>query len=327
MDAFQGLYAEATLAEQPDARLYSRAEAVAVLRGSAKGWFFKGFAAFEGDQMVGELLVNGSLIDNLRVAKLWVWVPPRFARRGIGSALAEFGARYCAEQGRTVLQTELYLGTKAAAPAHGFRRFAERHGYRLVNTMIERRLRLPVDEALLDRLRDDAAARLDGYRVEVVVGPIPAELAEGYCAVHNRLNLEMPLGEREAEQTRRTPEVLAEQDQEIVSAGQTRVTAFALGDTEVAGFSCGVVSEPDLDYVSQWATIVDRAHRGHRLGVAVKVALVRSVQQQFPDKAYLGTINAQTNEHMIAINEALGFTVHGVQGEFQRRLPEPTVGG
>lgn len=163
MDDFQDLYAEATLAEDPDAPLYSRDETVAVLRQSSAGWFFDGFGAIDGDQLVRELLVSGSLIDSLRVAKVSVWVPPRFARRGVGSALAEFAEQHCAEVGRTVLQTEAALGTNEDGAVHGSRRFAERHGYGLVNTMVERRLRLPVDDGLLDELDGRVAPHLDGY--------------------------------------------------------------------------------------------------------------------------------------------------------------------
>ena len=39
----------------------------------------------------------------------------------------------------------------------------------------------------------------------------------------------------------------------------------------------------------------------------MKVAPVRTLQQRFPDKRYLGTKNAESNDHMIAINTALCF--------------------
>ena len=50
-----------------------------------------------------------------------------------------------------------------------------------------------------------------------------------------------------------------------------------------------------------------REHRGHRLGVAVKVANLRLLQRERPDITRLTTYNAEVNSHMIGVNEALGF--------------------
>jgi hypothetical protein len=40
----------------------------------------------------------------------------------------------------------------------------------------------------------------------------------------------------------------------------------------------------------------------------------------FPDKRLITTTNAETNAAMVGINEALGFRVHEVYGDFQKRL-------
>jgi len=39
-----------------------------------------------------------------------------------------------------------------------------------------------------------------------------------------------------------------------------------------------------------------------------------------PDKRFIETTNAETNAHMVAINDALGFEVTQVYGDFQKRL-------
>ena len=57
----------------------------------------------------------------------------------------------------------------------------------------------------------------------------------------------------------------------------------------------------------QSTTIVDPSHRGHRLGMAVKVEnLIRTCAAE-PDLRHVHTWNAEENTHMIAINEAIGF--------------------
>jgi hypothetical protein len=52
----------------------------------------------------------------------------------------------------------------------------------------------------------------------------------------------------------------------------------------------------------------------------VKCAQLRLLTERFPDRTHVGTSNAETNEHMVAINVALGFTIHQVWGEFEKRL-------
>ena len=47
--------------------------------------------------------------------------------------------------------------------------------------------------------------------------------------------------------------------------------------------------------------------RGHRLGVAVKVANLRLLQRERPDIVRLTTYIAEVNAHMIGVNEAMGF--------------------
>ena len=90
----------------------------------------------------------------------------------------------------------------------------------------------------------------------------------------------------------------------------------------MVAYSCAVIAPPDLDErsVDQWGTLVHPGHRGHRLGLAVKCALTRAVQERFPDREYVRTQNAETNAPMVAINEAMGFEVHSVEGEFQHHL-------
>jgi hypothetical protein len=70
----------------------------------------------------------------------------------------------------------------------------------------------------------------------------------------------------------------------------------------------------------QWGTLVRGADRGHRLGLAVKVANHRMLQDRRPDLRRVSTYNAEVNAHMVAVNELLGFRPVERLGEFQRRL-------
>ena len=58
-------------------------------------------------------------------------------------------------------------------------------------------------------------------------------------------------------------------------------------------------------------TVVRREHRGHRLGLLLKVAMMELLAQTEPQVRRLITSNTETNEHMIAINTRLGYRVLG----------------
>lgn len=320
IDRLQDLYVEAARAEVPDARVFSRADSAGFLRSSGRGVRCDAFAAYEGDVMVGQAWTVASLTDNLHQANLWAWVPPRFGRRGLGSALVRHAEQHVLALGRTTAVSQTWIGPDGQS---GYRAFAERLGYTLANTMVERRQTLPVSEETLAALEAHAGERASAYALRMVVGPIPTELAEGYCDLDNLLLVEMPSGNLAMEAGRRTPEQLAEEDAELLEAGRTRVTVLALdpAGSPVAFTSATTQARDSVDRgVDQSGTLVRPEHRGHRLGLAVKCAVTRAIQERFPDRAFVRTQNAETNAAMVAVNRALGFELHSVEGEFQRQL-------
>jgi RimJ/RimL family protein N-acetyltransferase len=110
-----------------------------------------------------------------------------------------------------------------------------------------------------------------------------------------------------------------EREATIARQGRTKYNTVALSGTgEVVAYSdlATTVHEPGRAY--QWGTLVRREHRGHRLGVAVKVANLLLLQRERPDVTRLTTYNAEVNSHMIGVNEALGFRPVARLGDFQR---------
>jgi GNAT superfamily N-acetyltransferase len=271
--------------------------------------------------MVGELVVTAPLRDNLDVARVFIWVHPTHQRRGIGASLSASADGRVAGLGRRICHAQARIGIDRA---NGNRAFAQQMGYSLANTEIERRLRLPVDPDLLDRLADKAAPHHDGYRIRTVVGPVPDDLAASYVALRNLLSVEAPSGDLEVEAGQETAAELAVQDRYLTESGRTRVASYALDPGgAVVGYAVAAVSNQHHDHVDQWGTLVDPAHRGHRLGMAVKCAQLKALSGLVPVKRFVETTNAETNSHMVAINVALGFEVAQVYGDFQKRLTDP----
>ena len=318
MDAFQDVYAAAELAEDPSAPLYSREDGVSLLTSTSAGYFWDGFGAFLDGRMVGESMLTGGLRDTLGTARVFVWVAPDATRRGVGTRLVRHAEDQLRSRGRRVAQGQARIGVDRA---NGNRQFAERMGYVLANTEVERRLPLPADPVLLDRLAAEAEPHHHAYTIRVEVGPVADDLAPSYVALKNLFPVEVPNGDLDVEVGHDTVDEVHTQDRQIAEAGRQRVAAYALDDGgQVVGYAVAAVSSADFDHVDQWGTLVHPAHRGHRLGMAVKCAQVRAISTMFPDKRLITTTNAETNAAMVGINEALGFRVHEVYGDFQKRL-------
>ena len=130
----------------------------------------------------------------------------------------------------------------------------------------------------------------------------------------------MPHGELEVEPAGGTVDDLEATEREREEASRRTLAAFAVRDGVVVAYANASVPAAGIRHVDQYGTLVHPDHRGHRLGMAVKCAQMRLLSEEFPDRDYIQTSNAEVNAHMVAINVALGFGIHQVWGEFEKRL-------
>jgi hypothetical protein len=87
------------------------------------------------------------------------------------------------------------------------------------------------------------------------------------------------------------------------------VAAIRPGDSRLAGLTQLAVDTADPGWGFQELTVVARADRGHRLGLLMTVAMRELLAGREPQLTRIITGNADANQYMIAINDALGFTV------------------
>jgi GNAT superfamily N-acetyltransferase len=276
----------------------------------------------------GAVVVTGwtglPLLDNTDSARLEVHVPAASRRRGRGTTMLRHLEHLVREQGRTLLDAEAAWThdrgpTGAGSPGMAF---ARSHGYALTLVDVQRELALPVDDALLDELAARAAPHHAAYTLRSWVGAVPDEIALSWMTLSSSLMTEAPVGEKVVESEVVDVAALREGEATVAKQGRTRFNTVALDAAgEVVAYTDLVttVHEPGRAY--QWGTLVRGADRGHRLGLAVKVANLRLLQEASVPATRLTTWNAEVNEHMVGVNDLLGFVPVARLGEFQKRLP------
>jgi len=309
-------------AEMEDGRPWnsfqSLEEQSVALREPSPGQRTDAIGVFDGGELVGGGIAWMGLDDNLDKAFVYPCVEPALRGRGIGSALLEGLVEHARGLGRTELMSgcSVRFEQRADAPAL---RFAARHGFAPANTEVVRQLDLPVADGVLDDVWSDVVAHLDGYEVHTFVGGVPDGLLASYCDLVNQLVVEAPTGELDFEEERYTPEAARHDFARDRKVGRVVVRSLAVKDGRAVAHS-DLLLRPSSSRAQQWATLVRREHRGHRLGAAVKVANLRWVQAHRPDITEVSTENAEVNAQMIGINERLGFVPVALVPEFVRRL-------
>jgi GNAT superfamily N-acetyltransferase len=235
---------------------------------------------------------------------LWVTVQPSSRRRGLGTTLLRHAADRAAAGGRSVLASGTSKGT--AGPA-----FATRLGATAGLVEARRVLvlgRIPAGRVAL--LREQAARAAAGYSLVRWDGRIPDEYVARYAELENAM-ADAPHDAGEENVVWDADRVRAEIDDNRELQGRRVYTLAALHDA--SGEMAAVTSvEPDQDFPAwghQQITAVTRKHRGHRLGLLVKTAMLDWLAAAEPGIERIVTFNAAANEHMIAINAELGYEV------------------
>lgn len=279
----------------------------------------RGYVCHDEGSLVGWALMDLPLADNTSTASMSLGVPPDLRGRGYGGLLAETMARDARAANRTIASAHAsWPGDGETSPA---RRFAERHGLTLRNTMLHQILTLPVDDALLEKLARSTAEHHTAYTLLMWSGSCPPQWVEQYCELRGRMSVEAPSGDLEIEAEVFDPARLAEEDKRITARRQVGFTAVAVARDDTLVAFTKLVARLDETRVDQWDTLVVGDHRGHRLGLALKVANLRALTASGVPAGDVNTWNATTNAPMIAINDQLGFHAVKFTGEFQGPIP------
>jgi GNAT superfamily N-acetyltransferase len=260
--------------------------------------------ATEDGRPVGCYLLELPEHANRQVGFCQLIVPPPLRRRGLGSALLSHCASRARAAGRGTLAQEVPDDSPGAA-------FASAQGARRGNAELRKVLDLH-DPAVADRiavLAAEAAVPGAGYELRSWTGLTPDEYLDQTVAVGvamqdspSSAGIEHDLWDRQR---------LRAGEQESLEHGRLpfQVAAFHTATGQMAGFSLVMVDDGVPGWGRQFDTLVTREHRGHRLGLLMKIEMISVLSSQAPQVERIITANGDRNLHMAAINDLLGFTV------------------
>lgn len=292
-----------------------------ILRGRlVHGWDGEGadrvILAHDADgRLLGGAEVDLPAQENLDLVWFRINVDPEVRRRGIGSALLEAVVAVSTEAGRGLLMTGAWHGTTGVV-------FLKDHGFEQASIAAQRRLytqELPrqSDIDLLAQARSASTA----YETVRLTGPLPEDMLEPMLHTVEAIN-DAPLDDLELEDDNFTIDRLRRYDAAQAAQQQRihRVIARSLLDGSPAGHSVVAVDGRRPHLGEQHDTSVLREHRGHLLGLRLKLEMLEWLRAEEPQLSEVDTWNQESNTHMIAVNDAIGCVVVGREVMFQKHV-------
>lgn len=271
------------------------------------------------------------------VGQLTIWVPVHDNRHLVNGSFSVrpdrrgqgHGTRLLAELQRRTLElgrTTLWVGVDADDASSTT--FLAEHGFSLASRDARRHQVLAdVEAGTLDALERDAAEHARDYVLERIDPPYDDALLAELIMVTAAIN-DAPMGslvfEDEVFDLARMRD--AERARVLRGERMRRVVARHRMTGEVAGHTYLVVRPWAPQEAYQYDTAVARNHRGHRLGVALKIEMLRWLAEGEPQLEVIATWNNVDNTPMISVNEAMGYRLSRTFATFQRVLTPMSVG-
>lgn len=290
--------------------------------------------------MVARSWIRFTSQENLGSATVRVDVLEAHTGQGMGKALLRHAEELAVASGRTTLQsfTEhkanfdpdgqnvLKPATGTGALPAGSRpvHFAAVAGYALEQVSRFSALDVPPNPSVLNELEAKASASAgDDYELLGWTDRCPEDYVEQMAALMSRMSTDAPAGELLHEEEEWDPGRVRHVEDLWKRTGRVSLVAGAMHKRtgELAAYSVLQFSPVKPWMAEQDDTLVSKTHRGHRLGMLIKIHNLRRLMAAQPSVERVLTFNAAENEHMLAINVALGFRPAGYDGEWQRLAP------
>ena len=270
--------------------------------------------ARDGDVIVGFLEISLPLLDNLENADVDIVVHPDHRRRGIGRAFHEYTLDFLRDAGRKRVGGH----SLDAGPAADF---ARAMGAQPGLAEVRRRLDLSTMDDDVDTLAA-AWSKAGGYELVQWTNRTPDRYVDDVASLDATFLTEAPIGDLVLEPERVDTARIRESEAWADLRGFRRYHTGAVHTATGRLVALSALGRPASTtwHANQWITLVNPDHRGHRLGLVVKLENLRLCRMAEPALRYVDTWNADVNDHMIAINEAMGFRVVDTWMDWQQEF-------
>jgi GNAT superfamily N-acetyltransferase len=308
----------------PDLTGFTLSDVRAFAQHRSRSKRFDLLAARQSDgPILGVGMMELPLRDNLGSAEVTVAVHPAQRRRGVGTAIVDAMAERGRADGREVLNSIVDAPLGRAADDASLS-FAPKVGFEAMLTGNIRHLAVPLDEGRLEELRAEVsrARHAAAYRVLTFEAPWPAEYIEDQCALFRCMSTDEPHGDEGHEEEVWDADRVSENDslraarraRFLIAVAEHRASGRLVACTEL------VLAADVPGQAWQMLTVVRPEHRGHRLGLAIKIANAEELARRAPEVRVIITGNAAVNGPMIAVNDMMGFEIASEGNFWQKRL-------
>jgi GNAT superfamily N-acetyltransferase len=273
------------------------------------------YVGLEGGVPVAVGRIATTEYDNLHLAWVGVQVHADHRRRGHGTAMLDALVEETKARGRTSMGIDGWDDVNAKG-------FAARHGFEPKSTAIQRRqFPAELDWAEIERLHEEASAAAAGYDLVRREGRTPDDELEELAVMASAIN-DAPTDDLDIEDEVFSADRMRAYESAQLDRGHRMFRTFARHhDTgELVGHTVVVVDGERPQYAEQHDTSVVAAHRGHRLGLLLKSDMNLWLRDEQPQVTEISTWNAESNDFMIGVNEAIGYRIVGRELEFQKTL-------
>jgi GNAT superfamily N-acetyltransferase len=265
---------------------------------------------------VGVLAVELPTRDNLHLIWAQIWVHPDHRRCGHGSVIMNEVLRIAQEVGRSTI----WVGT--AEDDQGARCFVEKFGFRYASHDARRRQVLAdIDHTEIQRLWASAQAAASDYCLERLQPPTSDEVLSELIEVTAAIN-DAPMGDLTYEDEKFDLQRVQDLETALIGRGHLgyRVIARHRTTGEIGGHTM-LITHPMQPHVGMQAdTAVARNHRGHRLGLLLKIDMLHWLVDVAPQVEIIETWNNVDNHFMIDVNEALGYRLSRIFNMYELHL-------
>ncbi|GAA3115305.1 GNAT family N-acetyltransferase [Streptosporangium carneum] len=243
------------------------------------------------------------------LAELELVVHPAERRAGVGSELLARIVEEARREGRRSMVAQ------AGADTPG-ERFLAARGFRKVLGLTF--ARLPLTQG--DVGPADGRPPL-GYRLRSWDGTVPDELAETFAASRRAMD-DMPMDEVDYGVVVWDVERVRAAAKAVEDRGDLLHTVVAVDESDgsIAGFTELVVPGDGKGDGQHYGTGVLPEHRGHGLARWMKAEAIRQARERHPDLDGLLTDTADSNVHMRAVNDSLGYLPTHREVQYQLNL-------